>query len=177
MCAPLAVVALAASAASTAMSMKAASDQADYSSQVARNNAKTSEYAAADAQRRGDLDAQAAQRRVSQMVGAQRAGYAAKGLDITEGTPGDVIDQTNFFGKADAETARYNGRLDAYGKQVQAQNFNSAASAASYNGRQAVAGDLLSGASSVASSWYAYGGDSGGAAADPRAAVRGQRGY
>jgi len=149
-------IALIASAASTAMSMKAASDQADYSSQVARNNAKTSEYAAADAQRRGDLDAQAAQRRVSQMVGAQRAGYAAKGLDITEGTPGDVIDQTNFFGQTDVNTARYNGRLNAWGQQVQAQNFNSSASAAQANGQNAMAGSLLSGAASVADKWYTY---------------------
>ena len=176
MCGPMEAM-MALTAVSTVQKMQTDQAQADYTSQVNRNNATTAGYAAADAQRRGELDAQRVQRNTSQMVGSQRAAYAAKGLDITEGTPGDVIDQTNFFGKADAETARYNGRLDAYGKQVQAQNFNSAASAASYNGRQAVAGDLLSGASSVASSWYAYGGDSGGAAADPRAAVRGQRGY
>lgn len=157
MCEPT-TIAIAATMASTAMQMKAASDQADYTSQVNRNNAKTAEYAAVDAQRRGELEAQAVQRRTSQMVGQQRAGYAAKGLDITEGTPGDVIDQTNFFGQADAKTARYNASLDAYGKRVQSQNFSSAANAAQVNGQNAMAGSLLSGAASVSDKWYAYGG-------------------
>lgn len=174
MCSPIAAV-MALTAVSTVQRMQTDQGQADYTSQVNRNNAKTAEYAAADAARRGELDAQRVQRNTSQMVGAQRAGYAAKGLDVSEGTPGDVIDQTNFFGQADANTARYNAKLDAYGKTVQAQNFNSAAGAASYNGSQAVTGDLLSGASSVANSWYMYGGGGGGS--DPRAGVRGQRGY
>lgn len=159
MCGPAAIpIMVALTAVSTVQKMQTDQAQADYTSQVNRNNAKTAEYAAADATRRGELDAQRVQRNAAQMIGSQRAGYAAKGLDVAEGTPGDVIDQTNFFGKTDAATARYNGKLDAYGKTVQAQNFNSAAGAASYNGSQAVAGDLLSGASSVASTWYNYGG-------------------
>lgn len=155
MCEPT-TIALVAMTASTAMKMKADSDQASYTASVARNNATMADYAATDAQRRGELEAQRVQRQTSSLVGTQRAGYAAKGLDITEGTPGDVIDQTNFFGKADAETARYNGKLDAWGKQVQGQNFRSQASAAEYNGNMAMAGDFLSGAGSVADKWYQY---------------------
>jgi hypothetical protein len=157
MCGPMAAV-MALTAVSTMQKMQTDQAQASYTSKVNENNATSARYAAADAQRRGELDAQRVQRNTSAMVGAQRAGYAAKGLDVSEGTPGDVIDQTNFFGKADAETARYNAKLDAYGKNVQAQNFGSAAGAARYNGSQAVTGDLLSGASSVASSWCMYGG-------------------
>ena len=176
MCGPMAAM-MALTAVSTIQKMQTDQAQADYTSQVNRNNAKMAEYAADDATRRGELEAQRVQRQTSQMVGQQRAGYAAKGLDIAEGTPGDIIDQTNFFGKADSQTARYNGQMDAWGKKVQAQNFNSAASAASYNGQQAVAGDLLSGASSVASQWYTFGAGAPKADADPRALVRGQRGY
>jgi hypothetical protein len=131
-----------------------AQDQAKYTSDVNRNNAKMAEYAATDATRRGEINAQAVQRQTSQMAGNQRASYAAKGLDVAEGTTGDVIDQTNFFGQADANTARYNGKLDGWSKGVQAQNFNSAAKAATYNGQQASTGALLSGASAVAGSWY-----------------------
>lgn len=155
MCTP--EVAIASTVFSTAFQMKAASDQADYTSQVARNNATMAEYAAQDAQRRGELEAQRVQRQTSQLVGAQRAGYAARGLDITDGTPGDVIDQTNFFGSADAATARYNAKLDAYGKRVQAQNYRGQADAAQYNGGMAMAGSFLSGAGAVSDKWYQYG--------------------
>jgi len=155
MCEPMTAM-MALTAASTVMKMKADTDQASYNAQVARNNAVIAGYAADDAQRRGDLEANRVQRQTSQMVGSQRAGFAAKGLDISDGTPGDIIDQTNFFGKIDSDTARYNGRLEAYGKRVQAQNFNSSAGAAEYNGKMAATGDLLSGASSVAGNWYQY---------------------
>lgn len=176
MCSPLIAV-MALTAISTVQKVQTDQAQADYASKVAQNNATTAGYAAADATRRGDLEAQRVQRQTAQMVGQQRAGYAAKGLDITEGTPADVIDQTNFFGAADAKTARYNGQVDAWGKQVQAQNFSSQAGAASYNGQQAATGDLMSGASAVAGQWYMYGGGAKPGGADPRAGVRGQRGY
>lgn len=162
---------LALSAFSTVQKMQADSDQANYTAgvarnnaQIARNNATAAEYAATDAQRRGDLEAQRVARQTSQMIGSQRASYAAKGVDISDGTPADIIDQANFFGNVDSATARYNGKMDAYGKRVNAQNFNSqasgydsAASAADYNGRQAATGDLLSGAGSVSAGWYSYG--------------------
>lgn len=179
MCEPT-TIALVATGASTLLKMKGDSDQASYTAGVARNNATMAEYAAADATRRGELEAQRVQRQTSQVVGSQRAGFAAKGLDISDGTPGDIIDQTNFFGKADAATARYNGKVEAWGKQNQANGFRSQASAAEYNGNMAVAGDLISGAGAVADKWYQYGGTGRGGSAggyDPRAGVRGQRGY
>ena len=156
MCEPMTAM-MVLTAASTAMKMKADGDQAGYAAGVARNNATMADYAATDAQRRGDLEAQPGLRQTAQRVGAPRAGYAAKGRDLADGTPGEVIEQTNFFGKADSATARYNGALDAYGKKVQGQNFRSQADAAEYNGRTAVAGDLLSGASAVAGHWAQYG--------------------
>lgn len=132
--------------------------QAQYETEaaVARNNQTIANNAADDALRRGELEAQRVQRQGMQLVGTQRAGYAAKGLDITEGTPGDVIDQTNFFAQADSATARYNGRVEAWQKRSQANNFGAQASAASTRAGSAVTSSLLSAAGSVAPAWYGY---------------------
>ena len=137
---------------------QAKEDQANYEAGVARNNQITAQYASDDALRRGELDVQKVQRQAAQLTGTQRASFAAKGMDITEGTPGDILDQTNFFGQIDANTARYNGKVDAWQKKTQAQNFGAQASAASDRAGGAMTGSLLSGAGQVASTWYAYGG-------------------
>lgn len=172
------VLSMAGSGLGQLMNSQSQQDQANYSAQVAKNNATTAQYQADDARRRAELDAEAIQRRTSGMVGQQRAGYAAKGLDISDGTPGDVIDQTNFFGNIDAGTARYNGKVDAWGKTVQSQNFSSSANAATYNGGMASAGSLLGGAGAVADKWYQYSKTTTPEVpVDPRAQIRGQRGY
>jgi hypothetical protein len=160
MCEPTTIAAIGAGmqVLSSVQQGQAKEEQANYEAGVARNNQITAGYAADDALRRGELEAQRVQRQASQLTGTQRASYAAKGMDITEGTPGDVIDQTNFFGQVDANTARYNGKVEAWQKKTQAQNFGAQADAASSRASGAMAGSLLSGAGSVASSWYAYGG-------------------
>ena len=137
---------------------QAKQDQANYEAGVARNNQKTAEFAAQDALRRGDIEAGRVQRNANSVLGSQRASFAAKGLDLHDGTPGDIMDQTNFFGKIDAESARYNGKVEAWQKQSQANNFGAQASAASSRAGSAMTESLLSAGTSVASNWYSYGG-------------------
>lgn len=127
--------------------------QARYEAGVASNNALSAEYAAADARRRGELDAQRVNRNASQLMGKQRAELAARGLDIAEGTPGDILDQTNFFGQIDANTARYNGQLEAWQNETKAVNYRAQAGAAYGRVGAAKTGSLLSGAASVADRW------------------------
>jgi hypothetical protein len=141
-------------AASTAVSMKAQSDQAAVTSGIARNNATMAEYAAEDAQRKGEQDAMEVQRRAAALKSAQRVGAAAHGLDLGYGTPADLQDQTDFFAQEDVNTVRNNARKDAWGYRAQGQNYRTQASAAQSNGQLAVMGTMLGGAGQVASKWY-----------------------
>ena len=121
---------------------------------TAQANADAAEQNAQDALARGDKDAAAVMRQSRAAVGAQRAAYSARGLDISEGTPADVIDQTDFFGQSDAATARTNARREARAYRAQGAGFQ--AEAGSLNPWLNSSGALLSGAGSVADKWYRF---------------------
>lgn len=161
MCEPTTIM-LALSVASAAAAAKGQYDQNKFQSGVAKNNATMAERQARDAERRGEEEAQRINRQTSQLKGSQRASLAARGLDLGAGTPGDLIDQTDFFGATDAAMARTNGRTEAWMRRGQGANFS--AEAANSNATQAAGLSLLGSAGNVAGKWYAYGGTGG---ADP----------
>lgn len=142
-------------AATGAISAAGVYSQAKTAKATAELNATMADRAAADAVTRGDKQAMEARRQGSLMAGAQRSRYAAAGLDIESGTPGDVIDQTDFFAQSDGATARTNARKDAAGYQSQGASYR--AQADSINPGLQLAGSLLGTASSVAGKWYSYG--------------------
>lgn len=123
---------------------------------VAQANANTAEQNAQDAIRRGDKDAASVRRQSQQVVGAQRAALSARGLDVSEGTPADLIDQTDFFGQSDAATTRTNARREAFAYRSQQAGFQ--AESASASPWLSGGGALLGGAGSVADKWYRYSG-------------------
>ena len=101
---------------------KAAQASADYQAQIARNNARTQEMQAQDAQARG-ADEEARLRRIaSQTKGAQRASLAARGLDLNEGSALKLQEDTDFFGAVDQTTARNNAAKEAWGYRAGAAN-------------------------------------------------------
>lgn len=146
--------ALGASAAGAGLTAYGAYSSAQTQKKVAANNAAIADIQAQDAQNRGELNAQKSERQGSQVTGAQRATYAARGLDLGVGTPSDVIDQTNFFAESDAATARTNANKEAWALKSQAGNFQAQSDA--INPGLQLTGSLLGGASSVASKWYDY---------------------
>lgn len=138
------------------MKGQAEQDQLKVQAQVAENNKTIATANAADATRRAELEAQRVQRNASSMAGSQRAAFAAKGLDVSDGTTGDIIDQTNFFGQIDANTARYNGKVESWRSLQQASNYGTQASASRSTADSLSAGSMLSGAGAVADKWYSY---------------------
>lgn len=148
------MVSLGLAAAGTVMSAKAAHDQSSIAKQVARNNAITGEIQAQDAQRRGEKDAQEIARRAALLSGTQRATMAARGLDLSEGTAQDVLDQTAFFASIDQGTARLNAAKEAWAKRAGVANYN--AEASGYSPLLAGGTTLLAGATSVADKWMMY---------------------
>jgi predicted transglutaminase-like cysteine proteinase len=130
--------------------------QASAAQQTARNNQIMAGYAAADAQRRGEEEAQAVQRKASQLRGTQRSMMAARGLDLSVGTPTELIDQTDFFGEQDAATARMNARRESWAIRADAANQSAAARADASRLRSSSYGSLLGSAASVADKWMTY---------------------
>lgn len=138
------------------LSAKAAYDQGQIAKQVGRNNQIMAEYAAQDAQRRGEQEAQAVQRRAAQVRGAQRAGFAARGLDLGVGTVADLQDQTDFFGEQDANTARFNASRDAWSSRVSGANARAQGNAAARQGNMQAFATVLGTGAQVADKWIDY---------------------
>jgi len=136
------------------MSAGSAYQQSQANKQIARNNANTAEIQAQDAQRRGEQDVQDLQRKSAALKSSQRVGLAAKGLDLSYGTAGDLQDQVDFFSQSDAATLRTNAAKDAWGKRSQGANYRAEASA--QNPLMAATGSLMGSAGQVADKWMRY---------------------
>jgi len=149
-----AMVAAAAAVVGAGISAYGMVQQGKTAQQIANNNAKMAEYAAQDAQKRGEEDAMAAQRKAAALKSSQRVALAANGLDLSYGTAADLQDQTDFFGQADAATARTNASREAWRLRAGGEQDRAAGAAARSNANMQAAGTLISAAGSVASKWY-----------------------
>lgn len=127
---------------------QAASAAASAQAQQAENNARVAEQQAQDAGQRGAIAEQNQRRQTQQMLGQQRAGFGASGLDMASGSSLDVLGDTAMMGEWDALSVRNNYEREAWGYRVQAQNFtNSAAVASSTASNSATAGWIGAGSS------------------------------
>lgn len=147
---------LALAAGSGVMSAAGMYQQGQMQKQVAANNATMAEYAAQDAQRRGELEAQAVQRKAAGLKGTQRAMMASRGLDLGTGTPAEILDQTDFFAETDVATARGNAARDAWSYRAQAQDLRQQGNFAARNANLQAFSTLLGSAGSVADKWSVY---------------------
>lgn len=135
--------------------------QAQYQSQVARNNQIIAQRNAALATQQGEVQAQQSQQKTAQIEGAQRAALASQGGDINSGSPLDIVGDTARAGYTDVATIRSNAAMQAYGYEVQAQsqgasaaNFGTASANATANLPFGIGSSLLGGASSLAKGAY-----------------------
>lgn len=100
-----------------------ATDQAGKDSQkIAGRNAAVKEAAAADAIERGNEDMMAIRRRTRGVVGAQRAAFAAQGVDVSTGSALDLQNEAKATGQMDEATARKNAFREAWGLTAGASN-------------------------------------------------------
>lgn len=162
MCVPIAALGLSAIGTATAGASLAGAAISAYSSiqqgktaqQVANNNATMAEYAAQDAQKRGEEDAMAVQRKAAALKSSQRVGLAANGLDLSYGTAADLQDQVDFFAQSDAATARTNASRESWRLRAGGAQDRAAGAAARSNANLSAASTLIGTAGSVASKWY-----------------------
>lgn len=152
----LQALSLAATVGSTAMAAGGMYQQSKVAEQTARNNATMAEYAAQDAQRRGEEEAASIQRKGASLKSSQRVALAAKGLDLGYGTAADLQDQTDFFTQSDVATTRTNAAREAWNARARGQQAMALGRADSLNAMTQAGGTLLSGAGQVADKWYRY---------------------
>lgn len=131
----------------------------EYQAAVNRNNAQVAEWQAQDALQRGAKAEQAQRLKVAQLKSSQRAGFAARGVALDEGSPLAILQDTDYFGELDALTIRDNAAREAWGHRTQGANYTSDASmlsgrAGAENPGGAAFNTLLTGAGAVADSWY-----------------------
>ena len=129
--------------------------QAQTSKKIAEHNAQVADIGAADALARGEKAKIEARKRGAMIEGAQRTALSERGLDLSEGTPNDILGQTDFFTQSDIGIAGDNAKKEAFARKSQATNFE--LQAGGVNPGLTLAGGLLSGGSSVADKWYVYG--------------------
>lgn len=151
-----AALALGASVAGTAVSAGSMYQQSKVAEATAKNNATMAEYAAQDAQRRGEEEAAAIQRKGASLKSAQRVNLASKGLDLTYGTAADLQDQTDFFTQSDVATTRTNAAREAWSIRARGQQSLAQGKADALNSMYGAAGSLLGGAGQVSDKWYTY---------------------
>jgi len=120
---------------------------------IAKYNAQVAEQEAQEAERAGDLEAARVRREHARLAGQQRAQFSANGIDFSDGSAADALDQTDFFSQVDQATAKTNAAKQAWNLRARKAGYEYEAAV-----QRPGFSSLLAGASSVASSWSRYGG-------------------
>ena len=139
----------------------------NYQAKVAEENAKIANKNAATERQTGIEEARLQRMKTLQAVGSQQAAMAANGMDVTQGTSLDIIEDTAAMGELDALQIQTNYERKAQSYEAQANNFNNQASMDVIAGKNAyTAGQIkatqtgLNGVSKtvgVASKWVGFG--------------------
>ena len=116
---------------------------AKYNQQVANMNATLSERKAKDALERGATEEQKKRQEVQRILGQQQAGMAANGVDLTFGSPLDMLVDTSVLGEIDALTVRTNANREAYDYKVQAVNQRAGGTLEGMKAKSAIQGGWL----------------------------------
>lgn len=117
--------------------------QGEYARNQAYQNALNAEAQAADAERRGEKDAQQIRRQTRNLVGDQRVAAAAAGLDVNAGSVGDVQGEAMAMGEADVATAKTNAWREAWGFKSQASSYRAGGDAALRSGKNQANSTIL----------------------------------
>lgn len=90
-------------------------------------NARQADQAAADAILKGERQVDDIRRKTKQIIGEQRAAFAAQGVEINDGSAAEVQEDTQYWGVMDELTATNNAFLESYGYKMQALNLRTQA--------------------------------------------------
>lgn len=138
-------------------SAKSQRTQADLQAYLAQHNARMSEMGARQALFAGQRQAAARSLQAGQLLSAQKAAQAASGVDLSVGSAAELRAGTEIFKEADVNQIEANALMQAWGYRTQAADYRAQAGmarASSPSPALAAGATLLTGAGSVADSWY-----------------------
>lgn len=116
-------------------------------------NAAISRAQAADSLKRGEFESDQQRIKTAGAVGTQRAGFAGNGVDVNSGSAALVQDDTAALGELDALTIRNNAAREAWGYNIQADQYQQAAGNAKKSANNAIMGGLVSTGAKAASTY------------------------
>lgn len=141
----------------------------NYQAQVNQENAKIAQQNARETRQQGLEEERLQRMKTLQNIGSQQAAMAANGIDVTQGTPLDVIEDTAAIGELDALQTRYNFEKKALAFDQTANEYQNQANLDIISGKNAyeagkwgaVAHGLegLGKIGDVASKWYGFSGN------------------
>lgn len=125
----------------------------------ADRNATISDWQASEAMRTGQQQEQNVLAQYGKAKSTQRATMAANGVDISEGSPVDVLATTDFYRDVDAQTVRANTIKSAWGYSTQATQYRDQATnlrngAGAINPLTSATTSLIGSATSIAGSYF-----------------------
>ena len=119
----LAVAGSVASAGASVYQGYAASANAQYQAQVARNNATIARQNADYAMKSGEQQAQMVQLRGASIAGGIKNAQGGSGVNVNSGSYSDVRQSQELTSTLDTATTINNAELKSYGYRTQATNF------------------------------------------------------
>lgn len=145
---------------------RAANSEAD----ILDYNASVADLQSQDAVERGAIDESRFRTQVRGIVGAQRVGFAAQGVEVASGSAVDVQADASYLGELDALQIRQNAMREAWGFKVSAYDARKQAEIARKEGivyaeagkaqqtasRYAAAGSVLGAGGSLLMSKYGF---------------------
>lgn len=126
---------------------------------LANYNAELGQLKATDAIARGDINANKQQIVGKQVIGSQRAAFAASGVDITDpdSTAVNTFKDTAAMSALDAVTIRTNAAREAWGYRMQAQNDQALGQVAKQEADNKAIGSYMSMGANVLYGKYGFG--------------------
>lgn len=132
MCAPL-IVAGVAVAASGAMSAYAQYQAGRFEEDQAKANAQLAEASAASASARGATEAGRLRTEGTELISQQKVALGSNGVVTSSGTALNLFASTRGQVELDAQTARHNAALEAWGHRVEKEQYKAQAKIARRN--------------------------------------------
>lgn len=129
----------------------AAKSQGEFQKQQAEQNARLAEMQAKETEAAGEKQADQHRAKVRALIGSQKAGLAAQGIDIGAGSAVELFGQTAEAGEDDAATIRLNAYRQAYGIRQQGMNTKNQGQFDYLSGRAEARNTLLTGGMQAAS--------------------------
>ena len=154
----LTVGSMALTAAAGVQAAKAQSAAAEFQEDQAKENARLAELQARNAELAGLVEEDRQRQLTRKFLASQRTAIAANNLDMSTGTPLDILGDTAALGEQDALMIRANAAREAWGLRTQAVDFRNSGSMARAAGRNAARGTYLTTAASLMNTASAFGG-------------------